>query len=147
MMSLFFKNPETLRRMHGGPLGAYIDDYAAELRAEGYAQQSAELQIRLVADFSRWLAKRRISATQITTAHFQPYLRFRARYRPPQRGAPAALKRLLNLLLRQGVIAEPSLAPSTPAEQLGRRILSLFAARTGAHLSDSDRLPALRGRV
>ncbi len=119
MMSLFFKNPETLRRMHGGPLGAYIDDYAAELRAEGYAQQSAELQIRLVADFSQWLAKRRISATQITTAHFQPYLRFRARYRPPQRGAPAALKRLLNLLLRQGVIAEPSLAPSTPAELLG----------------------------
>lgn len=55
-----------------GPLGTHIDDYAAELRAEGYAQQSAELQIRLVADFSQWLAKCRISAPQITAAHFQP---------------------------------------------------------------------------
>lgn len=118
-MNLFFKNPETLLRMHGGPLGTYIDDYAAELRAEGYAQQSAELQIRLVGDFSQWLAKRRISAPRITDAHFQPYLRSRARYRRLQRSDPAALKRLLSLLLRQGVIAEPSLVPSTPAEQLG----------------------------
>ena len=118
-MNLFFKNPETLRRMQEGPLGKYMDNYAAELRAEGYAQQSAELQIRLVADFSRWLAKRRISAPQVTPAHFQPYLRSRARYRRPRRGDPAALKRLLNLLLRQGVIPEPSRPPATPAEQLG----------------------------
>jgi len=103
-MNLLFKNPETLLRMHEGPLGTYIDDYAAELCAEGYAQQSAELQIRLVADFSQWLAKRRISAAQITAAHFQPYLRSRARYRRPQRSDPATLKRLLNLLLRQGVL-------------------------------------------
>jgi len=119
MMSLFFKNPEILLRMHEGPLGAYIDDYAAELHTEGYAQQSAELQIRLIADFSQWLAKRHINASQITAAYFRPYLRSRARYRRPQRGDPATLKRLLNLLLRQGVIAEPSLAPSTPAKQLG----------------------------
>lgn len=117
-MNPFFKNAETLLRIHAGPLGKCIDDYAAELRAEGYAQQSAELQIRLVADFSRWLARRRISAPQITAAHFQPYLRSRARYRRPQRGDPAALKRLLNLLLRQGVIAEPFLAPATQAERL-----------------------------
>ena len=118
-MNLFFKNPETLRRMHEGPLGKYMDEYAAELRAEGYAQQSAELQIRLVADFSRWLAKRRISTPQVTPAHFQSYLRSRARYRRPRRDDQAALKRLLNLLLRQGVIPEPSRPPATPAEQLG----------------------------
>lgn len=117
-MNLFFKNPETRLRMHEGPLGKYIDGYAAELRAEGYAQQSAELQIRLVADFSRWLAKRRISASQITAEHFQPYLRSRARFRRPRRGDPAALKRLLNLLLRQGVMPKPPRAPITPAEHL-----------------------------
>ena len=42
-----------------GPLGPYIDAYAAEMRGEGYAQQTSEKQIRLVADFGRWLAKRR----------------------------------------------------------------------------------------
>lgn len=117
-MNQFFKNPQTRLHMHEGPLGKYIDCYAAELRAEGYAQQSAELQIRLVADFSQWLAKHRISAPQITTEHLQPYLRSRARYRRPGRSDLAALKRLLNLLLRHGVIPEPSLPAATPAEQL-----------------------------
>ena len=117
-MNLFFKNPETLLRTHEGPLGKYIDYYAAELRAEGYAEHSAKMQVRLLADFSHWLAKRRISATQITAAHLQPYLRSRARYRRPQRGDAVPLKRLLNLLLRQGVIAEPSLPPATLAEKL-----------------------------
>lgn len=115
-MNLFFKNPETLLRMHEGSLGKYIDCYAVELRAEGYAQQSAELQIRLVADFSQWLAKRRISAAQITAEHFQTYLRSRARYRRPRRGDLAALKRLLNLLLRQEVIPEASLPVATPLD-------------------------------
>ena len=40
-----------------GPLGPYFDSYAAEMRSEGYAQQTREVQIRLVADFDRWLAK------------------------------------------------------------------------------------------
>ena len=71
-MNVLFKNPETLLHMHEGPLGKYIDCYAAELRAEGYAQQSAEFQIRLVADFSQWLAKCQISAPQITAEHFSP---------------------------------------------------------------------------
>jgi integrase/recombinase XerD len=117
-MNLFFKDPETLLRMREGPLGEYIDCYAAELCAEGYAQQSAEFQIRLVTDFSQWLAKRRIDAPEITADHFQPYLRYRARYRRPGRSDLAALKRLLNLLLRQEVIPEPSLPAATPAKQL-----------------------------
>ena len=34
-----------------GPLGRYIDSYAAEMRSEGHAEQTREVQIRLVADF------------------------------------------------------------------------------------------------
>jgi site-specific recombinase XerD len=117
-MNLFFKNPETRLRLHEGPLGKYSDGYAAELRAEGYAQQSAELQIRLVADFSQWLAKRRISAPQIRADHFEPYLRWRARYRRPRREDLATLKRLSSLLLRLGVIPKASLPALTPAEKL-----------------------------
>ena len=118
-MNQFFDNFETQRRMHVGPLGEYMDSYSAELRAEGYSEHSAELQIRLVADFSRWLAKRRISAPRITVEHLPLYLQSRAQYRRPGRSDAAALKRLLSLLLRARVIAEPSLAPATPAEQLG----------------------------
>jgi site-specific recombinase XerD len=83
-----------------------------------YAQPRAESQIRLVANFSRWLAKRQIILQEITTEHCQHYLRFRARHRSPGRSDLAALKRLLNLLLRQGVIPEPPLPAATPADQL-----------------------------
>ena len=48
--------PRTVQRLHEGPLGPYIDAFAAEMRAEGYASTLTKSQIRLVADFSRWLA-------------------------------------------------------------------------------------------
>ena len=66
-----------------GPLGPYIESYAGEMRGQGYAQQTSELQIHLVADFGRWLAKRRIQAREVTAELFQPYVRARARRRCP----------------------------------------------------------------
>ena len=113
-MNLFFKEPQTVLRMREGPLGQYIDSYAAEIRAEGYAHGSAVLQIRLVAAFSRWMVKHRIKAQEITAAQVERYVRSRGRDRCPGRSDHAALKRLLNLLLRQGVTPEPSLPASTP---------------------------------
>ena len=90
-MDLFFPNPRIHRRMHDGPLGPYMDSYAAEVRAQGYARYSAILRIRLIADFSRWLAKRRINAHEITAEHLPTYLRSRARQRCPRGDNGAAL--------------------------------------------------------
>lgn len=39
--------------MHEGPLGVYIDDFAALLQEEGYSLHSSCEMIRVVADFSR----------------------------------------------------------------------------------------------
>jgi len=99
-------------------LGPYIDSYAAEIREEGYAQQTSELQIRLVVDFGRWLAKRRIMTQEIAAELFQPYLRARARRRHPTRSDSAALQRLLDLLVRQGVVSAPVSPAATPADRL-----------------------------
>lgn len=117
-MDLFFPNPLVRRRMYDGPLGPYVDFYAAELRADGYAWHSGILQIGLVADFSRWLAQRRTGVHEVTPKLCQSYLRFRARLRRPLGGDRAALKRLLTLLLRQGVISAPPVAAATPAAQV-----------------------------
>jgi integrase/recombinase XerD len=101
-----------------GLLGPYIDSYEAEMRSEGYARQTREVQIRLVADFGNWLAKRRIQPQEITTELFRPYLRARARRRRPTRNDLSALQRLLELLRRQGVVAAPVSPAATPAERL-----------------------------
>ena len=102
----------------GGPLGPYIDSYAAEMRGAGYAQQTSEVQIRLVADFGRWLAKRQIQAQEITADLFQPYLRARARRRRPTGNDLSALHRLLDLLVGQGVVSAPASSAATPVERL-----------------------------
>jgi integrase/recombinase XerD len=101
-----------------GPLGPYIDSYAAEMSSQGYAQHTSELQIRLVADFSCWLAKRRIQARKVTPELFRPYLRMRARRRRPTGNDLSALHRLLDLLIRQGVVSAPVSPAATPAELL-----------------------------
>jgi hypothetical protein len=49
-------------------LGPYVESYEAEIRGEGNARPTREMQIRLVADYDRWFAKRRIQAQEITAA-------------------------------------------------------------------------------
>lgn len=66
-MNLIFKDPKILQRMHEGPLGPYMDSCAAYMHQQGYAAHTAESQIRLVADFSLWLAKHRLPPQEITT--------------------------------------------------------------------------------
>ncbi|MBL8238139.1 MAG: site-specific integrase [Bryobacterales bacterium] len=99
-----------------GPLGPYLDSYASEMRSDGYTQQTSEVQIRLVVDFGRWLAKQGIEAVEITAALFQPYLRARRRRRRPARHDLSALQRLLDLLVRQGVVAAPIAPAAAPAD-------------------------------
>ena len=117
-MNLIFKNPKTLQRMYEGPLGPYMDSYAADMHQQGYATPTAESQIRLVADFSRWLARKRLPPQEINHRTLSSYLRSRARHRRPKSDDLAALKRLWNLLLRQGVILELPPSAATPADQL-----------------------------
>ena len=63
-MAQIFKHHRLCKQ--DGPLGPYIDLYAAEMRGERYSQQTTEKQIRVVADFGRWLSKRGIQAQEIT---------------------------------------------------------------------------------
>jgi integrase/recombinase XerD len=100
------------------PVGAYINSYEAEMRGEGYARQTRELQIRLIADFGCWLAKRGIKAQEITSELFRPYLRARARRRRPTSSDLSALHRLLELLRQKGVVAAPASPAATPGERL-----------------------------
>ena len=101
-----------------GPLGPYIESFAAEMRDERYAQHTSELEVRLVIDFGRWLANRGIQAQEITAELFKPYLRSRRQRRVPTGSDLSALRRLLDLLIRKGVIPEPVAPAATAADLL-----------------------------
>jgi site-specific recombinase XerD len=115
-MEQIFRNHRLCKQE--GPLGPHLDSFAAEMRDERYAQHTSELQVRLVTDFGRWLAKRGIQAQEITAGLFKPYLRSRRRRRFPTGNDVSALRRLLDLLIRKGVVPEPVSPRATAADLL-----------------------------
>jgi site-specific recombinase XerD len=117
-MEQFFKHPQTLSRLREGPLGTYLDAFAQQLREQGYAPYSARMQLRLVADFSRWLTQQGLTVYETTPEHTNHYLRYRAQRQRPRDGDAAALERLLDLLRHVGALAEAVPIAKTPAQQL-----------------------------
>jgi len=115
-MKQVFKQHQVCKQ--DGPLGPYIDSYAAEMRGKCYAQQTSEIQTRLVADFGCWLAKQGIQAQEITAELFQPYLRARRRRRRSTGNEVSALQRLLDLLIRNGVVPAAVPPEATPVDRL-----------------------------
>lgn len=76
-MERFFKDPNTVLRMRKGALGTYLDQLADQLNKEGYARYSSRLQLRLIAQFGRWLKQESIAVQDVTLEHTEQYLEYR----------------------------------------------------------------------
>src|SRR2546427_3311708 len=96
--SEFFELPETVQRLHEGPLAAHIDAYASRLLEQGFSSERARDRIRLIADFSRWLQRGKLGAADITAQVIERYQKAQKRNIHPGRGAASALQELLNVL-------------------------------------------------
>lgn len=70
----YFVSPKTLRSIHEGPLGAYVEDLAALLQEQQYSQSSARGMIRAVAKWSRWLSKRHFACADVDAELLDQYL-------------------------------------------------------------------------
>ena len=112
-MEPLYKDLCTLKRMHDGLLGAHVDDFARQMLEQGYARASIRYALQLVADFGRWLSKRRIAVPQLTAEHLACYLQYRSRGRHFRLGDASIARRLLVLLVEQGVVTEaPPIEPT-----------------------------------
>lgn len=104
MTERFFDFSRTIERMRQGPLGEHIDAFAARLVEQGFRRLTGRFQIRVVADFSRWLERRRIAVPGIDASVIERYgVDCRRKYafwshRPP------VLQRFLGMLSEQGVV-------------------------------------------
>ena len=98
----YFKFPKVLRRLHEGPLGDYVDLYAAQLLREGHCYQSGARCIRIVGDFSQWLACKHVDVREVDEHLVVQYLRFRAQCQQPFYSDRPALCRFLKLLRQIG---------------------------------------------
>src|SRR5437867_1313547 len=128
-MERFFRDLKTVEGIQRGPWGSHIVSYATQLHVEGYTRQYGQLQLRLIAGFSRWVNQKAIAAENVTAQHTGDYLGYRKRrgYRL-RRGDAATLTRFLELL-RNGdaIVQHRTPAVTTPVECL----LEMFARYRG----------------
>ena len=112
-MNCIIDNQIVLSRAPEGPLATHIGPFARFLRQQGYRRNSIQRQVRLAAGFSRWLKRQAVPLRRITADHPPRYLRCRARQVRPSLGDAAALRRLLDFLRAEGVMAaeKPSAGP------------------------------------
>lgn len=117
-MEALYKDPRTLGRMREGRLGAQVDAFAQQMIEQRYARASIRYALQLVADLGLWLSRHRIGVPQVTAERLACYLRERIQRRQFRSGDAATLRRLLSLLIEQGIVAQaPPIEPS-PAERL-----------------------------
>ena len=117
-MEQLYKDPRTLKRMRQGLLGPYVEAFTQQLIDQGYARTSIRYALQLVADFGRWLIRRRIRVPQVTAEHLASYLKYRSERRHFRSGDASILQRLLCLLIEQGIVAQAPPIEPAPAERL-----------------------------
>jgi site-specific recombinase XerD len=118
-MNEFVFDPQTLLRLHEGPLGFCIDSYLELLQEEGYTRRSIEVPILLVADFSGWLDENGYGAEDVSSEKVDRFLKCRYQRLRPRKGDSASLDRLIDLLCRMRVISSQTLPTiMTPCDRL-----------------------------
>jgi site-specific recombinase XerD len=143
--SAYFTHPKTLRRLHEGPLGPHLDAFAARLLKEGHCQQSAWRNLRVVGDYSRWLAGKGLQLSNVNERTVEQYQRFRQRYRHPFLSDRPALQRFLAVLRELDLIPPPRFIPRTEHEQIEDEFNAYLLRERGLRqVSIIRHLPPLR---
>ena len=96
-MHQFFSKPETLLRLHGGPLGDYLDRYADWLSEQGFCRAAARLHLVQIADFSLWLYKQGLTLNDIQPTVIDSFIKDRRRRVKPH-AEQSTLLRFLRLV-------------------------------------------------
>lgn len=117
-MSKFFTNSTLPPSIFIGPLGHIIHTYANLLYEQGYAQQSAVLKLRFLADLSHWLERHNLRAVDITQVLLRRYLRFRHQHFRRRRDDASILKRLMDLLRAKGLLPDKPQPIASPRQRV-----------------------------
>jgi site-specific recombinase XerD len=99
-----------------GPLVGYASGFAIHLLERGYTPPSAEVQLRLMAHLSRWLAEQDLEPGGFDVEAAERFHRLR-RERYSHLTGERALERLLSYLRELGVVPPPVVV-DTPVERL-----------------------------
>lgn len=117
MVERFFKGA-ALRRLTVNPLGCHLDSFSTVVAQRGYARATIRSQLWLLADLGRWLRRKGLSVRDVRSSVTDAFLRRRRRASGLRRGNEATLRRFVEHLQTEGVIAAPR--PVIDRSALGR---------------------------
>ena len=132
MTNEFRATPLAQHRRCAGPLGAYIAGLGALLDARGYARATEKQQLQCVAEFSRWLARRRLEIADVDERRGTEFVRAPRRRGRVGRGDGTTLRTLFEHLRQLGVIPAPP--PAVDPTELSRveQAFGVYLARSEA---------------
>jgi integrase/recombinase XerD len=118
-MKHVFQAGWSLKQEPIGPLVEYLDPFVSHLAEQGFCRRHLGRQLRVAANFSRWLYTRKIQAIDLTQAHTEHFLKGPKHQQSLKHGKAATLRRLVEFLQQLGVSPEPvCIVNLTPIQQI-----------------------------
>jgi site-specific recombinase XerD len=113
----YFVLPKMLDRTQEGPLGPYVEDFAALLQQQGYSKLWGRQMILVIAHFSRWLYEHSLGDRDVDAAQLERFLAHRKRNGRVGRDDSAALQKMLDLLCKKRVVHSADLPSIVSARE------------------------------
>jgi site-specific recombinase XerD len=129
-----------------GVIDSYVDSFAADLAASGYASTTVRSQLKLLGHFNEWLIRRRCDIHQLNDALVDTFVESRKRRGCLRRGDARTVHRLLTHLRARGELPSPiPLVDESPLGQLQRDYEQYLMTERGlASVTVSDYVDVLR---
>ncbi|NIR31073.1 MAG: tyrosine-type recombinase/integrase [Gammaproteobacteria bacterium] len=132
MIEQFFPDPALRERFSVGPLASHIDGFASLLLSQGYARSTAKEKLRLVADLSRWLHRRRLALAELDEQRVSQFLTNRRRRRLADRRDAVTCRTLLGYLRALDRIpSRTETIEDTPLSRMERDFGQFLASERG----------------
>jgi site-specific recombinase XerD len=146
MLDRFYSDRRVLQRLRGGPLGPYMDSFAALLFEQGFARETGQHQLRLIGALSLWLERLVLGVEDLDEQRIGEFLKQLAQQRVWIRHTQAVLFLLLGHLREAGILPMPVVeVDDTPIGQMEREFGRYLVEQRGLSATTVQRqLPLIR---
>jgi integrase/recombinase XerD len=137
-------NRDTIQKL--GVIDSYVDSFAADLAACGYAATTVRSQLKLLGHFNEWLIRRQCDIHQLNDALVDTFVKSRKRRGRLHRGDATTVHQFLTHLRARGELPSPiPLVDESPRGQLQRDYEQYLTTERGlAPVTVSDYVDVLR---
>lgn len=116
-MKRFFTCEETIERRRSGPLGSHLDELAEHFANAGYCRAHGRFQLRLAAEFGRWLDQRKFPLDEMRWEWIEAFVRDRVKRHGPFSGGRTFYKVMCEVYRRKGLTVVGPPADRTPVKK------------------------------